>query len=441
MYQYDANGNTLRAVRGGDGVGAYTYNLFGNQVSYTPTGVVYTYYTYRPDGLRHSIGNTVHLWDGANIVADIQGNAITTYVRGLTLLYANDGNEIYYHFNAHGDVVVLTDEDGTKEKSYSYNAFGVEENPSALDDNPFRYCGEYFDKVNEKIYLRARYYDAGQGRFTQEDPIRDGSNWYSYCGGNPVMFTDPTGYALVSCFGDTPSLLGSGNGILPYDSCGGGGSFNEHGANYAHASKPTISELIGELSEIENFEHPEISTGALVAAGITATFDGPLPVGDLIALGILAIVATGILTFPIIQQFPTSTISLPEIKIDRKTFVQVLTEAQVEADTKASIAPPDGSTIIYRYYASKTSNLAPRENRDYDGLSFSSKPPRKGVNAVVTTVEAVNATGTLRAIHTSGNHYIIVPVNGTVVQWMNEGHDSIWTQSLSMIVIELSGGH
>ncbi|MBQ7232472.1 MAG: RHS repeat-associated core domain-containing protein [Bacillales bacterium] len=353
MYQYDANGNTLRAVRGGDGVGAYTYNLFGNQVSYTPTGVVFTSYTYRPDGLRHSIGNTVHLWDGANIVADIEGNAVTVYVRGLTLLYANDGDETYYHLNAHGDVIALTDEDGVKEKSYSYNAFGVEENPSALDDNPFRYCGEYFDKVNEKIYLRARYYDAGQGRFTQEDPIRDGSNWYSYCGGNPVMFTDPTGYAL----------------------------------------------------------------------------------------GILAIAATGILTFPIIQQFPAPTISLPEIKIDRKTFVQVLTEAQVEADTKASIAPPDGSTIIYRYYASKTSNLAPRENIDYDGLSFSSKPPRKGVNAVVTTVEAVNATGTLRAIHTSGNHYIIVPVNGTVVQWMNEGHDSIWTQSLSMIVIELSGGH
>ncbi|MBQ7232478.1 MAG: RHS repeat-associated core domain-containing protein [Bacillales bacterium] len=128
-----------------------------------------------------------------NTAANIKNSDVTVYVRGLTLLYVNDGNEIYYHFNAHGDVVVLTDEDGTKEKSYSYNAFGVEEDPSALDDNPFRYCGEYFDKVNEKIYLRARYYDAGQGRFTQEDPIRDGSNWYSYCGGNPVMFVDPNG--------------------------------------------------------------------------------------------------------------------------------------------------------------------------------------------------------------------------------------------------------
>ncbi|MBQ7232470.1 MAG: RHS repeat-associated core domain-containing protein, partial [Bacillales bacterium] len=203
--------------------------MLGNQMSYTPTGVVFTSYTYRPDGLRHSIGNTVHLWDGENIVADIEENDVTTYVRGLTLLYANDGNEIYYHFNAHGDVVVLTDEDGTKEKSYSYNAFGVEENPSALDDNPFRYCGEYFDKVNEKIYLRARYYDANQGRFTQEDPIRDGYNWYIYCENNPIMFIDPTGYAVWECFGDDTDILdspdmkwmGSGGGakiISPYDS-------------------------------------------------------------------------------------------------------------------------------------------------------------------------------------------------------------------------------
>ena len=304
-------------------------------------------YTYRPDGMRHSIGDTIHLWDGANIVADVKGNNVSVYIRGINLIYADDGNEVYYHFNAHGDVVVLTDEDGTKEKSYSYNAFGVEEDPSALDDNPFRYCGEYFDKVNEKIYLRARYYDANQGRFTQEDPIRDGSNWYSYCGGNPVMFVDPTGYALVSCFGDGSSLLGSGNGILPYDSCGGGGTFNERGANYAHASKPTISELIGELSEIENFEHPEISTGALVAAGITANFDGPLPVGDLIAFGILAIAATEILTFPIIQQFTAPTISLPEVRVESEVLAQATTKAKVEADIKIKNTVKKDSEIRY----------------------------------------------------------------------------------------------
>ena len=59
--------------------------------------------------------------------------------------------------------------------------------------NPIRYCGEYYDSESGLIYLRARYYDSENGRFISEDPIKDGYNWYSYCGGNPVMFVDPSG--------------------------------------------------------------------------------------------------------------------------------------------------------------------------------------------------------------------------------------------------------
>ena len=44
--------------------------------------------------------------------------------------------------------------------------------------------------------MRARYYDSVTGTFTQEDPIKDGSNWYSYCMGNPVVFTDPSGLKI-----------------------------------------------------------------------------------------------------------------------------------------------------------------------------------------------------------------------------------------------------
>ena len=58
----------------------------------------------------------------------------------------------------------------------------------------FRYCGEYFDEESGFIYLRNRYYDPSIGAFINEDPIRDGLNWYVYCSGNPVMFVDPSGY-------------------------------------------------------------------------------------------------------------------------------------------------------------------------------------------------------------------------------------------------------
>jgi RHS repeat-associated protein len=45
------------------------------------------------------------------------------------------------------------------------------------------------------IYLRARMYDAESGRFINEDPIKDGTNWYIYCNENPILFVDLFGLA------------------------------------------------------------------------------------------------------------------------------------------------------------------------------------------------------------------------------------------------------
>ena len=45
--------------------------------------------------------------------------------------------------------------------------------------------------------MRNRYYDSSIGRFITEDPAKDGLNWYSYCGGNPVIFVDPWGLAIT----------------------------------------------------------------------------------------------------------------------------------------------------------------------------------------------------------------------------------------------------
>ena len=43
-------------------------------------------------------------------------------------------------------------------------------------------------------YLRNRYYSPSIGRFITEDPIKDGLNWYVYCGNNPIKFVDYSGY-------------------------------------------------------------------------------------------------------------------------------------------------------------------------------------------------------------------------------------------------------
>jgi RHS repeat-associated protein len=123
-------------------------------------------------------------------------------VRGANLLRANTlTGAAYYLYNGHGDVTGLTDGAGALVWLYDYDAFGNEREiagqaPSA-DANPFRYAGEYFDAESGAYYLRARYYDPRNGRWTQEDPAQAGLNWYTYCSNNPVNRIDPWGLVDV----------------------------------------------------------------------------------------------------------------------------------------------------------------------------------------------------------------------------------------------------
>jgi RHS repeat-associated protein len=252
-YQYDANGNTLSALTetltsttsgtasmslGTDGgYELYTYNGFNQLISTIQDGVETTY-VYKPDGLRYNkVTNgttTTHIWDGANIVAELTGSTVSaTYVRGINLI-AKGGGTQYYSFNAHGDVVQLTNSSGTVTKNYRYDAFGVEVDPQGTDTNPWQYCGEYWDRETGTVYLRARYYDPVVGRFTSEDThwnprnmiygdeakkvnerrdvmglsvynqglnsnaLRQSSNLYVYGMNNPVKWIDPTGKAVTS---------------------------------------------------------------------------------------------------------------------------------------------------------------------------------------------------------------------------------------------------
>ena len=103
----------------------------------------------------------------------------------------------YYLKNAHGDIVYTLTDSRAKTATYKYSAWGEtldEYNSNKLSPNPIRYSGEYEDSESGMIYLRGRYYDPDLRRFITEDPAKDGLNWYAYCGNNPVMYVDPSGY-------------------------------------------------------------------------------------------------------------------------------------------------------------------------------------------------------------------------------------------------------
>ena len=56
-----------------------------------------------------------------------------------------------------------------------------------------KFTGKELDPETGLYYFNARWYDPVLGRFTTEDPARDGVNWFVYVGHNPLRFIDPTG--------------------------------------------------------------------------------------------------------------------------------------------------------------------------------------------------------------------------------------------------------
>lgn len=128
------------------------------------------------------------------------------YIRGNDLVYADKGEnteKTYYVTDMHGNVVQLLDESGNVTKTYEYDSFGNEVKPEKKDENPYRYCGEYYDKETEEVYLRARYYEPSVGRFITRDTYTGESDeplslhLYTYCANDGVNAWDPSGHDRV----------------------------------------------------------------------------------------------------------------------------------------------------------------------------------------------------------------------------------------------------
>ncbi len=157
-------------------------------------------YIYNPNGLRSvkTAGNRTKcfVYNGMNIAVEYEeeGAEYTDFFYGLNHTHNSKG-EIYV-YNAHGDVVQLVC-DNAVVASYTYDAFGNLTSQIGESDNPFLYCGEYYDAETQTYYLRARYYNPANGRFTQQDawafmntsdPLS--LNLYAYCYNNPILYAD-----------------------------------------------------------------------------------------------------------------------------------------------------------------------------------------------------------------------------------------------------------
>ncbi len=210
-YTYDLNGNLTSEQCGNDTV-TYTYNSLGQLASITDSATQTTAtYTYDGNNLRSSktvttTGGTAvttkYIYDGTNLVAEVvDENNYKSYVHAHGSAYlaalVTPTSRYFLHNNVLFDIEKVADTYGTSLQETGFDAFGNKYAIAGTELCPVGYRGEYHDTESGLIYLHNRYYDPEIGRFITEDPVKDGSNWYVYCGNNPIMFVDPSGLEIT----------------------------------------------------------------------------------------------------------------------------------------------------------------------------------------------------------------------------------------------------
>lgn len=102
----------------------------------------------------------------------------------------------YFHTDAQGSVVALSDENGEIIERRYYEPYGAVVH--APVEGP-GYTGHVHDGATGLVYMQQRYYDAVLGIMVSADPVATlqapvvGFNRYRYANSNPYSFTDPDG--------------------------------------------------------------------------------------------------------------------------------------------------------------------------------------------------------------------------------------------------------
>lgn len=159
---------------------------------------------------------------GARWTDDIVAVRYSTYTRVKKVDTVATTWDYYYEKNHLGSVIRITSSTWTVVDEYSYTVFGkayrkntngvyklvAGANDSAIW-NTRPYTGREYDKEISLYYMRARYYDAGLGRFVSRDPIgmKDNVDLYTYVANSPVWYADRMGLEKALIFMGTEKYI------------------------------------------------------------------------------------------------------------------------------------------------------------------------------------------------------------------------------------------
>jgi len=211
-YGWDNNGNLITRIVE-ISTTTYAYDSENRLISITFPDSSANAFTYYPDGKRltktdTSGETTYYFYDGPNVIveANSAGTTIARYTSGLRIddwiSMDRGGSSYFYHHDGLGSVTGLTNLSGAVVATYKYDVFGAIKSQIGSVVNPYRFTGREYDEESGLYYYRARYYDAGVGRFITKDSFTGqvhnplSINKYLYVQNNPTIFIDPHGTSL-----------------------------------------------------------------------------------------------------------------------------------------------------------------------------------------------------------------------------------------------------
>ncbi|MDH3976782.1 MAG: hypothetical protein OEV42_21175, partial [Deltaproteobacteria bacterium] len=213
-YSYDLNGNMLTKTDSLDSAANmnFEYDALNRLVKTTQATDTQGLYEYNADGLRvrHRLserGDVDYYYDGNSIIEErnaADGSLLAHYRYADRLLSLNTelGTQ-YYHHDALGSTVNLTDNSGVVKVSYSLDPWGHIRNQVGSSINRQIFTGQEHDEQTGLIYFGARYYDAETARFISQDTYLGeygtppSLHRYLYAYSNPTVYIDLYGYEAV----------------------------------------------------------------------------------------------------------------------------------------------------------------------------------------------------------------------------------------------------
>ena len=182
-------------------------------------------YVYNADGYR--IMKTDGEGNTTTYTFDLEGKVLEEVTADETTDYAylgrkhlarmTDTETLYYGTDHLGSTILMTDENGEEVWTGAVTPFADEESTEGLEER-VKYTGKDLDEDTGLYYFNARWYDPLNGRFITEDPVRDGLNWYVYCGNNPLKRIDASGLSWEDVVNDYGmDVIINGDGSVNYD--------------------------------------------------------------------------------------------------------------------------------------------------------------------------------------------------------------------------------